>query len=78
MYGQQPTSGQTQTGASTSAFVVTLFLWSSCLLLGGCVSTAVGVVAGATVAVGTAVVTAPVKVGAAVVDAVSDDDEDED
>lgn len=48
------------------------------LPLAGCVSTVVGVAAGTVVAVGAAVVTAPVKIGAAVIDAASDDDEDED
>lgn len=46
-------------------------------LLGGCVATAVGVAAGATVALASAVVTAPIKLGGAVVDAVSDDDDEE-
>ena len=48
------------------------------LLLCGCVSTAVGVVVGTTVAVGAAVVTAPVKVGGAVVDAVTDEGDEDD
>lgn len=48
------------------------------LPLGGCVSTVVGATAGAAVAVGVAVVTAPVKIGAAVIDAASDDEEDDD
>lgn len=45
--------------------------------LSGCVSTAVGVVAGTTMAVGTAVVKAPIKVGGAVVGAMGDDDEED-
>lgn len=54
-------------------------LWILCLpLLTSCVSTVIGVAAGATVAVAAAVVTAPIKIGGAVVDAVGDDDEDED
>ena len=46
-----------------------------CLSLGGCISTAIGVVAGATVAVAGAVITAPIKIGGAVIDAATDDDE---
>ncbi len=48
------------------------------LLLSGCVATAVGAAASATIGVATAVITAPIKVGGAVVDAVSDDEDEED
>ena len=50
------------------------------LLLGlsGCVATVVGAAVGATIAVGTAIVTVPVKAGGAIVDAVSDKDKDKD
>jgi len=56
----------------SSIRIVVLLL--SCLSLGGCISTALGVAAGTTAAVAGAVITAPIKIGGAVVDAVSDDD----
>ena len=56
-----------------------MVLLSTVLLLSGCVSTAVGVVVGTTVAVGTAVVTVPIKAGGAVIGAATGgDDKDED
>lgn len=57
--------------------ILLLPLLACLLLLGGCVATAVGVVVGTTVAVGAAVVKVPVKAGGAVIDVMSDD-EDED
>ena len=48
----------------------------SYLWLAGCVSTVVGAAVGTTVAVGAAVITAPIKVGGAVVDVVMDDEDD--
>lgn len=53
-----------------------LLLLFSLFCLQGCVATAAGVVVGTTVAVGTAVVKAPVKVGSAVVGVVTDDEDE--
>ena len=48
-------------------------------LLSGCVATTLGIVAGTAVAVGAAAVKVPIKVGGAVIDVVTDDeDQDED
>jgi hypothetical protein len=59
-----------------SLFGSRLLLVFSLFCLQGCVATAAGVVVGTTVAVGTAVVKAPIKVGAAVVGVMTDDEDE--
>ncbi|HHX81690.1 MAG TPA: hypothetical protein GX696_01740 [Pseudomonadaceae bacterium] len=63
--------------ASSVACRRILVLLSVVLLLSGCVSTAVGVVVGTTVAVGAAVVTVPIKAGGAVIGAATSGDDKE-
>lgn len=46
-----------------------------CLPLAGCVATVAGAAVGGAVAVGSAVVVAPFKIGGAIIEAVADDDE---
>jgi len=52
-----------------------LLLLFCCLPLGGCVATVAGAAVAGAVAVGSAVVVAPFKIGGAIVEAVADDDE---
>ena len=55
-----------------------LLLLFCCLPLGGCVATVAGAAVAGAVAVGSAVVVAPFRIGGAIVDAVGDDDEAKD
>lgn len=64
-------------GSIPVTFLLRTLVLLCCLSLSGCVATAVGVVVGTTAAVAGAIVTAPIKVGGAVIDAATDDDEDE-
>ena len=52
-----------------------LLLLFCCLPLAGCVATVAGAAVAGAVAVGSAVVVAPFKIGGAIVEAVADDDE---